>query len=163
MWDPFWGNTNDPFCALCVGWHTKKEIVAWPQWEKRLTHGFLVKMEGMCVMVAQPQNYWCVYCSESEQYTQCQTSSDLHALQKYSPTWIWCVISVWKVRMNWGVCQPLDTTGPGGASWFITTRIPVESQGIAVKKYLFLLLFNMPILVLYSTLSLLSPIYISVY
>ena len=32
--------------------------------------------------------------------TPCQTSSDLHALQKYFPTWIWCVISAWKVGMS---------------------------------------------------------------
>ena len=42
----------------------------------------------------------------SEQHTQCQTSSDLHAFEKYSPTWIWCVISAGKAE--WGVCKPLD-------------------------------------------------------
>ena len=50
-----------------------------------------------------------------------QTSSDLHALQEYSHTWIWCVVSAWKVGLNWGLCRPLDTCNLMGLGVFCHT------------------------------------------
>ena len=55
-------------------------------------------------VVKQPTACWfSTFGALTVQYTQCQSSSDLYALQKYSTKWIWCVISAWKVGMNWGV------------------------------------------------------------
>ena len=60
--------------------------------------GHYVNGKSLKNNILQDVTYRCPYCSGNEQYTQCQTS-DLAALQKYSPRWIWWVISSW--RSEW--------------------------------------------------------------